>query len=74
MCIHRCISEDEIHDILKACHDEPCRGHFADRRTGPKVLQMGYYWPTIFKDAKKYAQACNSCQGWVGLANLMKCL
>lgn len=23
---------------------------------------MGYYWPTIFKDAKKYAQACDSYQ------------
>jgi hypothetical protein len=23
---------------------------------------MGYYWPSIFKDAKKYVQACDSCQ------------
>jgi len=23
---------------------------------------MGYYWPTIFKDAKKFVQACDSCQ------------
>lgn len=22
---------------------------------------MGYYWPTIFKDTKKYDQACDSC-------------
>ena len=36
--------------------------NFADRRTGHKVLQMGYYWPTIFKDAKKYVQACDSYQ------------
>eukprot|EP00253_Pinus_taeda_P026402 PITA_26402 len=62
MCIRRCICEDEIHDILKAYHDEPCGGHFADQRIGHKVLQMGYYWPTIFKDAKKYAQACDNCQ------------
>jgi hypothetical protein len=60
--IRRCIREDEIHDVLKACHDEPCGRHFADRRTGHKVLQMGYYWPSIFKDAKKYVQACDSCQ------------
>jgi len=26
---------------------------------------MGYYWPTIFKDAKRYVQACDSCQ-WMG--------
>jgi hypothetical protein len=44
------------------CHDEPCGRHFADHRTGHKVLQMGYYWPSIFKDAKKYVQACDNCQ------------
>lgn len=62
MHIHRCIREDEIYDILKSCHDGPCGGHFADRRTGHKILQMGYYWPMIFKDAKKFFQACDSCQ------------
>eukprot|EP00253_Pinus_taeda_P025276 PITA_25276 len=62
MHIRRCVREDEIFDILKACHVEPCGGHFAYRRTGHKVLQTGYYWPTIFKDAKKFVQACDSCQ------------
>eukprot|EP00253_Pinus_taeda_P007202 PITA_07202 len=62
MQIRRCIREDEIFDILKACHDGPCGGHFAEKRTAHKVLQTGYYWPTIFKDAKKFTQACDSCQ------------
>ena len=62
MHICRCIRDDEIFNILSACHDEPCSGYFADHRTRHKVLQMGYYWPTIFKDAKKYVKACNSCQ------------
>ena len=62
MCICRCIHEDEIYNIVKACHDEPCGGHFTDRRTGRKVLQMGYYWPTIFKDVKKYVHDCDSFQ------------
>jgi len=62
MHIRRCVCEDEIFDILKACHDGPCGGHFADRRTSHKFLQIGYYWPTIFKDAKKFVQSCDSCQ------------
>eukprot|EP00253_Pinus_taeda_P005544 PITA_05544 len=62
MHIKRCVCEDEIFDILKACHDGPYGGHFTDRKTGHKVLQIGYYWPTIFKDAKKFVQACDSCQ------------
>ena len=52
--IQRCVREDEVFHILKACHDEPCGGHFTERRTGHKVLRMGYYWPTVFRDAKKY--------------------
>jgi len=43
MHIFRCIKKDEIYDILKACHDGPCSAHFANRRTGHKILQMGYY-------------------------------
>ena len=62
MHIRRCVRKDDIFDILKACHDGPCGGNFADRKTGHKVLQIGYYWPTIFKDAKKFVQACDSYQ------------
>jgi hypothetical protein len=51
-----------VYDILKACHDGPCGGHFADKRTAHKILKMGYYWPSIFKDAKKYVKACHSFQ------------
>jgi hypothetical protein len=29
--IRKCVRQDEILDILKACHDEPCGGHFADK-------------------------------------------
>ena len=62
MHIRRCVWEDEVFDILKACHDGPCGGHFAERRTGHKVLQTEYYWPMIFRDAKKFFQACDSYQ------------
>jgi hypothetical protein len=60
--IRRCVREDEIYDIVKAGHDEPCRGHFANHGTGHKIIQMGYYWPSIFIYAKKYVQTCDSYQ------------
>jgi hypothetical protein len=58
--IRRCVHEDEVFDILKYCHDEPCGGNFVDKRTTYKVLHSGYYWPTLFKDAKQYVQSCDS--------------
>eukprot|EP00253_Pinus_taeda_P031973 PITA_31973 len=60
--IRRCIREYEVYDILKACHNGPCGGHFSDKRTAHKVLRMGYYWPSLFKDAKKCVMACDKCQ------------
>lgn len=41
--VHRCIPDDEIYNIVRACHDEPCGGHFSDKMTRNKVLRMGYY-------------------------------
>eukprot|EP00253_Pinus_taeda_P009868 PITA_09868 len=55
-------TEDDIFEILKVAHDGPYGGHFADKRIGHKVLQMGYYWPSIFHDAQDYVRRCDSCQ------------
>ena len=48
--------------ILHACHEGPCGGHFFDKRTTYKVMQSGYYWPSIFKDVSKYVKGCDSFQ------------
>jgi hypothetical protein len=60
--IIRCVRDDEMYAILKAYHDGPCGGHFAYKRTTYNILQTSYYWPTIFKDAKKYVANCDDCQ------------
>eukprot|EP00253_Pinus_taeda_P026709 PITA_26709 len=60
--IRRCVREDEMPDILKACHDEPCGEHFVDKRTTYKILSLGYYWPSLFKDVKQYVKRCDNCQ------------
>jgi hypothetical protein len=60
--IKRCVREDEVHEILKSYHDGPCGGHFADKRTGYKVLHQGYYWPTLFRDTKEYVKRCDNFQ------------
>jgi len=54
--ICRCVREEEVFDILKSSHDEPCGGHFVDKRTAYKVLRVGYFWPSLFKDAKQYVK------------------
>ena len=36
--------------------------HHAGDRTTHKVLQSGFYWPTLFKDAHKFVSSCDECQ------------
>ena len=32
------------------------------QRTTTKVLQSGFYWPTLFKDAHQFVSTCDKCQ------------
>jgi len=34
------------------------------RITAEKILQTGYYWPTLFKDAHDYCKSCDVCQAY----------
>ena len=58
----RCLREDETYDFLCTCHDEPCGGHFASKRTTLKILNTGYYQPTLHKDVAQYTKRCDKCQ------------
>ena len=60
--IRRCVPEDEMHSILNHCHTLPCGGHFGGQRTAAKVLQSGFYWPSLFKDAHLFVSTCDKCQ------------
>ncbi|XP_070057288.1 uncharacterized protein [Nicotiana tomentosiformis] len=60
--IRRYFSEEEVIQILKACHDSPVGGHHSGNRTAAKVLECGYYWPLIYQDANQMVKACDQCQ------------
>ena len=60
--IRRCVPEDEMVSILNHCHTLPCGGHFGGQRTTAKVLQSGFYWPSLFKDAHQFVSTCDKCQ------------
>ena len=60
--IRRCVPEEEILDILRHYHYLEYGGHFGGARTAAKVLQSGFYWPTLFKDAHSFVAACDHCQ------------
>ena len=58
----RCIAEVEVPDVLFHCHASEYAGHFATFKTVSKVLQAGFWWPTMFKDAHAFVSQCDVCQ------------
>jgi hypothetical protein len=58
----RCIPDNEVSSVIKFCHFEACGGHFSSRKTTAKILQSGFYWPTMFKDSHAFCKTCENCQ------------
>ncbi|GKD37985.1 reverse transcriptase domain-containing protein [Tanacetum coccineum] len=45
--------------------NEPCGssgGHHGIATTARKVYEAGFYWPNIFRDARKLLHSCDACQ------------
>ncbi|XP_070668972.1 uncharacterized protein [Malus domestica] len=60
--LHRCVHDCEFLSILRFCYTYACGGHFGTKRLALKVLECGFYWPMLFKDARTYCLTCDRCQ------------
>jgi hypothetical protein len=58
----RCIPDNEVSSVIKFCHSEVCGGHFSLGKTAAKILQSGFFWPTMFKDSHAFCKTCENCQ------------
>ena len=62
MIIRRCVPETKQGVIMEKCHASPYGRHFAGDKTAQKILQSGFYWPTLFKDCFEWVKHCDACQ------------
>ena len=62
----RCLEKVEVEKVLQELHDGPAGGHYAGDATSYKILRVGYYWPTLFKDSHNYVRKCQVCQTAAG--------
>ncbi|KAM2928638.1 hypothetical protein COP2_035873 [Malus domestica] len=71
--IRRCVHNSEFNSILAFYHNYACRGHFGTQRTALKVLESGFYWSTLFKNARTFCITCDRCQrtGTIGAKDQM---
>ncbi|GKE71026.1 reverse transcriptase domain-containing protein [Tanacetum coccineum] len=68
--IRRCVSRSKTQTILDQRHHGPTGGHYGPNITAKKVLDSGFYWPTIIKEAHTLVQLCEACQK---TGNISKC-
>lgn len=72
--ICRCVREEEMFDILKSSHDEPCSGHFADKRTAYKILRTSYFYLLCLRMPRNMLGVMIVVNEWVNLFKQIKCL
>ncbi|XP_074298534.1 uncharacterized protein LOC141629429 [Silene latifolia] len=60
--IRRFVPDTEIMSILRFSHEYACGGHFGAKKTARKVLESGFFWPTLFRDAHAMVKTCDRCQ------------
>ena len=53
--------EDEQGGLIDKCHASPYGGHFAGEIIAQKILQSGFYYPTLFRDCSKWVKHCDRC-------------
>ena len=58
----RCLGPEEADYIMKEIHERICENHFGSWSLVHKLIQDGYYWLTIQKDAQAYVKSCDKCQ------------
>jgi hypothetical protein len=58
----RCILNNEVSSVIKFYHSKAYGGHFSSKKMTAKILQCGFYWPTMFKDTHVFCKACENCQ------------
>ena len=60
--IRKCVPNNEFQSILTFCHTLACGGHFSAKKTAAKILQCGFFWPTLHRDAYSFCRSCERCQ------------
>ncbi|GKA54669.1 reverse transcriptase domain-containing protein [Tanacetum coccineum] len=58
----RCVGPMQAKSIIKEVHEGSCGMHSGPRSVVSKITRLGYYWPSMHKDAKELIHKCEACQ------------
>ncbi|GJX55120.1 reverse transcriptase domain-containing protein, partial [Tanacetum coccineum] len=58
----RCVGPLQADYVIREIHEGSCNMHAGPRSVVAKVMRLGYYWPTMHRDARDMIHTCNDCQ------------
>lgn len=60
--LRRVLAFGQAELVMKEMHNGVAGGHFSEEITTRKILDAGYWWPTLHKDVYEYCRSCDCCQ------------
>ena len=66
----KCVDEEEAKYILEEIHEGVCGDHAGPRSLVSKVIQTGYFWPTMQADVVELIKRCDKCQRFENVQRL----
>nr|GEV99869.1 reverse transcriptase domain-containing protein [Tanacetum cinerariifolium] len=58
----RCVGPLQADYVIREIHEGSCSMHAGPRSVVAKAIRLGYYLPTMHKDARDMIRECNECQ------------
>ncbi|GJX38737.1 reverse transcriptase domain-containing protein [Tanacetum coccineum] len=58
----RCVGPLQADYVIREIHEGSCSMHAGPRSVVAKAMRLGYYWPTMHRDARDMIRTCNDCQ------------
>ncbi|GKA32938.1 reverse transcriptase domain-containing protein [Tanacetum coccineum] len=58
----RCVGPLQANYVIREIHEGSCSMHAGLRFVIAKAMRLGYYWPTMHRDARDMIRTCNDCQ------------
>ena len=58
----RCVGSIQSNYLIREIHMGMCGNHAGPRAVVSKIMNLGYYWPTMHNDAQEEIKKCEACQ------------
>ncbi|GJS13671.1 reverse transcriptase domain-containing protein [Tanacetum coccineum] len=68
----RCVGPLQANYIIREVHMGSCGMHDGPRQVVAKAMNLGYYWPSMHREAKELIKACDDCQAQASVPRLPK--